>query len=110
LFSIGTIYVPTLIRSRQHVSFISSTGLNLVEHVFVPVEPIYLPYILFDIPIKTIFVLLVQISIPPNILKQHLLKILFQLEVKKMEIDDTFACIRVKTFALLARLSLKKSN
>ncbi len=30
-FSIGTIYILTPIRSKQHVSLISSTCLNLVE-------------------------------------------------------------------------------
>ncbi len=35
LFSIETIIVPTLVKLKQPISWISSTSLNLVEHVSV---------------------------------------------------------------------------
>jgi hypothetical protein len=40
LFSIETIVVPTLVKLKQPISWISLTSLSLVEHVYVPVEPI----------------------------------------------------------------------
>jgi hypothetical protein len=48
LFSIGPIFVPTLIKSKQPISLISLASLKLVEHVFVHVEPISILPILYD--------------------------------------------------------------
>jgi hypothetical protein len=56
LFSIGSIYAPTLVKSEQPISLISSTGLNLVEHVFILL-------VLYDKPIELLYVLLVWIAI-----------------------------------------------
>jgi hypothetical protein len=72
LFSIGTIVVPTSVWSYQHVKLITSIGLNLVEHVYVPIEPMYVLPISSYIPVKLESVLLVKITIPPDIFKQHL--------------------------------------
>jgi hypothetical protein len=57
LFSIGTIYVFTPVRSEQPNSLISSTNLNLVEHVFVFVEPLFVLIVLYDKPIELVYVL-----------------------------------------------------
>ncbi len=54
LFSIGTIVVPML---EKPINLIASIGLNLVEQVYVHVEPIYVLPILFDIHVELIFVL-----------------------------------------------------
>jgi len=40
LFAIEIIVVPTLVKLKQPISWISSTSLNLIEHVFVPIEPV----------------------------------------------------------------------
>ncbi len=66
LFSIGTIYVPTLIKFEQPISLISSTCLNLVEHVFVLVEPLHVLPILYDKPIELVYVLPLYIAISPK--------------------------------------------
>jgi hypothetical protein len=70
---------------------ISLANLNLVEHVFVPIVSIFILPIQYDKPFKSIFILHVQIAIPPNTFKQHLPKIFFQPEVGKMEIKETLA-------------------
>jgi hypothetical protein len=64
LFSIGTIVVPTPIKLEKPISLIPSTSLNLVEQVYITIEPIFVLPILFDKHVKLIFVLLVQIAIP----------------------------------------------
>jgi hypothetical protein len=74
--------------------------LNLVKHVFVPIELIFLLPILFDKPIKPISILLIQITIPPETFKQHLLKTFFQLETKEMEIDKMLTWIKVQFFCI----------
>ncbi len=84
LFSKRTIVVPIFVRLEQLVNLIASIGLNLVEHVYVLPFPC-------DIPVKPIFVLPIQIVIPLNTFKQHLLDTFFQLEVGKMEIDKMHA-------------------
>ncbi len=54
-----------------------------------------------NIHVKLVFVLLVQIVIPLNSLKKHLLKIFFQCEVIKMEIDKTLARIRIQNLCII---------
>jgi hypothetical protein len=61
---------------------ITLVGLNLVKHVYVLVE--------------LIFILLVQITIPPDTFKQHLPYTFFQPKVGEMEIDKMHAWIRVQ--------------
>ncbi len=56
LFSIGTIVVPTLVWSNQHIILITSTCLNLVEHVIKPIEPMSKPLVSFNILVKSIHV------------------------------------------------------
>jgi hypothetical protein len=85
LFSIGTIVVPTSIWSNQPVKLITSTGLNLVEHVFKP-------SILSNIFIKSILVRPIKIDIPFNTF--------FQPEVRKMEIDETPTRIKVQNLRI----------
>jgi len=67
LFSIGTIVVPTLIKLEQLVNLIPSIGLNLVEHVSILVELIYVIHVLYKILVEPVFVLHVQIIIPHDI-------------------------------------------
>jgi hypothetical protein len=38
MFLVGTIFVPKLVKLEQHVNLISSSSLNLVQHVFVPIK------------------------------------------------------------------------
>jgi hypothetical protein len=75
LFSIGTIAILTLVWSYQLVKLTTSTCLNLVEHVYVPIE--FLLSISSDILVKPIFILPMKIAIPRNIFKQNLPKIFF---------------------------------
>jgi hypothetical protein len=82
MFSIGTIFIPKPVKSKQCVNLISSSSLNLVQHVFVLIELVY--------------VLHVRIIILPTTFKQHLLKIFFQHEVGEMEIDEMPIWIRVQ--------------
>jgi hypothetical protein len=56
LFSIGTIDVLTLVWLNIFVKLITSAGLNLVEWVYVPIEPIFILPILFDMHVKSIFI------------------------------------------------------
>ncbi len=56
LFSIGTIDVLTLVWLDIFVKLITSIGLNLVEWVYVPIEPIFILPILFDMHVKSIFI------------------------------------------------------
>jgi hypothetical protein len=88
LFPIKTIVVPTLVWSNQPIKLITSISLNLVEHVYVLIELVYVLPISFDIFVKLVFVIHVQIVIPLNIFK-HLPKTFFQLEIKEMKIDKT---------------------
>jgi hypothetical protein len=53
LFSIGTIDVLTLVWLNIFVKLITSAGLNLVEWVYVPIEPIFILPILFDMHVKS---------------------------------------------------------
>jgi hypothetical protein len=74
LFSIGTIKIPTHIEPVSkpiHIPNLSILGLVLKQHV------------------KLVCVLAINLTIPLNIIKQHLPKILFHLEVGKMIIDET---------------------
>jgi hypothetical protein len=73
LFSIGTIVVATLVWLDQLVKLITSTNLNLVEQIYVPIEPIIVLPISSDIHFELVFILHVQIVIPLNTFKQHLL-------------------------------------
>jgi len=86
LFSIRTIVVPTLVWLYQLVKLIPSASLNLIEQVYVHVEPIIVLPISSHIHVELVFVLHVQIVIPLNTFKQHLLKIFFQPEVVEMEL------------------------
>jgi hypothetical protein len=88
LFSIGTIVFPTSVWLDQLVKLITLTCLNLVEHVIEPIKHVFKSHVLFDIPIKPVFVQLIKIFIPPNTFQQHLPKTFFQLEIKEMEIDE----------------------
>jgi hypothetical protein len=73
LFSIGTIVVPTSIWSNQHAKLIRLTSLNIIKHVYVLVELVFVLLVLFDIPIEPVSILHVKITIPLDTFKQHLL-------------------------------------
>jgi hypothetical protein len=60
--TIGTIVVPTLIKLKQLVNLIPSIGLNLIEHVYVLVEPIFSLHVIFAIHVELVSIH-VQISI-----------------------------------------------
>ncbi len=92
------------------VKLITSTCLNLVEHVIKHVEFMFKPHVSFNIPIKPIYVQHVKIVIPPNTFQQHLPKMFFQLEVGKMEIDKTFARIRVQNLCTVGWIVTKEEQ
>jgi hypothetical protein len=96
MFSIGTIFVPKLVRSKQHANLISSSSLNLVQNVFVLIEPVY--------------VLHVRIIILPTTFKQHLPKIFFQHEVGEMEIDQMPIWIRVQNLCITCWIITKEKQ
>jgi hypothetical protein len=100
LFSIGTIVVLTLIWSNQPTKLITSTCLNLLEHVYVHVEPMSILPISFNTHVELVFVLHVKIDIPLDTFKQHLLENFFQLEVEEMEIDKTPTWIIVQNLCI----------
>jgi hypothetical protein len=75
LFSIGTIEIPThteLVSKLIHIPNLSLANL-------VPKQPIEL-----------ICVLAINLVIPPDIIKQHLLETFFHLEIGEMIVDETF--------------------
>jgi len=74
LFSIGTIVVLTSIWSNQSFKLITITGLNLVDQVIKPVEPMFKPLISSNIPIKLVPTQHVKMVIPLDTFQQHLLK------------------------------------
>jgi hypothetical protein len=74
LFSIGTIVVLTSIWSNQSFKLITITGLNLVDQVIKPVEPMFKPLISSNIPIKLVPIQHVKMVIPLDTFQQHLLK------------------------------------
>jgi hypothetical protein len=74
MLSIGTIAIPT------HTKLVSKVACILDLNT---IEPI--PKQL----VEPICVLVVNLAIPPNIIKQHLLKTFFHLEVGEMIIDGT---------------------
>jgi hypothetical protein len=78
LFSIRTIVVPIPVRLEQPNNLIALACLNLIEHVYVPIELVSLLLVLFDTLVKSIFVLLVQIVIPLDTFKHHLPNFFFQ--------------------------------
>ncbi len=92
------------------VKWITSTCLNLVEHVIKHVQLMFKPHVSSNIPIKPIYVQHVKIVIPPNTFQQHLLKTYFQLEVGKMEIDKTFAQIRVQNLCIVGWIVTKEEQ
>ncbi len=91
LFSIGTIVVLIPTRLEQHVNLITLGSLNLVERVYVHVEPVYVLHVssyihvepIFVLPIssyilvESVYVLHVQIAIPLDIFKQHIVETYF---------------------------------
>jgi hypothetical protein len=75
LFSIGTIKVPThikLISKPVHIPNLNIANLVLKKLV------------------ELVCVLVINLAIPLNIIKQHLPKMLFHLEVGEMIVDETF--------------------
>lgn len=97
LFSIETIVVFTPVTLKQLVSFVSSIGLNLVEQVF-------------DALIEPVFILLVQIIIPHDTFKQSLLETLFQLEVRKMTINQTLTCEQVQNLCIVGQTIIEQEQ
>jgi hypothetical protein len=95
-------FVPTLVKTKLPIS------LNLVKHVFVHVEPIYVLHVQNDQLVELVFILHVQIVIPPDIFKQHLPKIFFQAQIGEMEIDETHAWIRVQNLYITRWIVIKK--
>jgi len=63
LFSIGTIVILTSVWLDQLVKLTTSRCLNLVEHVYVPIEFLFVLPISSDIPVKPIFILFIKIAI-----------------------------------------------
>jgi hypothetical protein len=76
LFSMGTITIPIHIKHVPTPIYIPDLGI---------VEPIQ------NQLIKLIDVLVGKLIIPPNTIKQHLLKTFFHSEVGEMIVDETLA-------------------
>jgi hypothetical protein len=110
LFSIGTIVVITSVWSNQPIKLITSTGLNLVEQVIKHVEPMFEPHVLFNVPIKLVYVRPIKITIPLDIFQQHLLETFFQHEVGEIEIDKMFARIRVQNLCIVGWIITKEEQ
>ncbi len=64
----------------------------------------------FYIPIKPILVQRVKIIIPLNTFQQHLQKMFFQLEVNEMEIDETYAQIKVQSLRITGWTIIEKEQ
>lgn len=79
LFSIGTVGIPKLAKLKQPISPFSSTGLGIIEQI---------P----NVPIEPIFVLPIQIFIPHDTFKQHVLETFFQHKIGEIIINETSAC------------------
>jgi hypothetical protein len=80
LFAIGTIAIPTSVWLDQLVKLITLTSLNIVEHVDVLVELVFVLHVLSNINVELISVLLVKITISLDIFKQHLIETFFHLK------------------------------
>jgi hypothetical protein len=91
MFSIGTIEVPTYSKlvSKANLSILKLVPSQLVESVCVWV---------------------VNLAIPPNIVKQHLPKTLFRLEVGEMIIDETCAQERIQDLTITGWIVIKEEN
>jgi hypothetical protein len=73
MFSIGTITIPTHIEPIPKPVNIPDIGITkLVQKL-----------------VKTLGVLVIKLTIPPNIVKQHLPETFFHLEVGEMIVDET---------------------
>ncbi len=68
------------------------------------------PLVSLDIPVKSMHVQPIKIAISPNTFQQHLLETFFQLEVGKMEIDETPIQIKVQNLCIVGWTTLKKNN
>jgi hypothetical protein len=75
LFSIGTIVIPKIIQYKPISKLNQRIDVGMVEKVFEP-------------HVEQVCVLLVNLVIPLDIVKQHLLRTLFQLEIGEMFIDE----------------------
>jgi hypothetical protein len=60
--------------------------------------------------VKLVFILHVQIVIPPDIFKQHLPKIFFQPKIGKMEIDETHNWIKVQNLYIARWIVIEKEQ
>lgn len=89
---------------------ISSASLNLIEHVFISIELVYILLVLFNTLVELVFVLPSQITIPPNIFKQHLPKKKIQLEVGEMEIYKMHVWIRIQNLRIIGWTITKEEN
>ncbi len=89
---------------------ITSTCLNVVEHVNKLVELVSKPPVSSYIPIKPMFIQHVKIAIPPDTFQQHLLKTFFQLEVGEMEINEMLAWIIVQNLYIAGWIVTKKKQ
>jgi hypothetical protein len=110
LFSIGTIVVLIIIWSHQPVKLITSTSLNLIEHVIVHVEPLSESHVSFVIHVKLIFVLHVKIVISPNTFQQHLPLTFFQPKGGEMEIDEMPIQIKVQNPFIIGWIVTKEEQ
>jgi hypothetical protein len=100
LFSIGTIIVTTSVLSDQFVKLITLTCLNLIGHINKPAGPMFKPLVSFDVPIKPVHIQPVKIVIPLHTFQQHLPKTFSQHEMGEMEINKTFAQIKVQNLRI----------
>ncbi len=74
---------------------------GLVKQVDEHVEPMSEPHVSSDIPVKPVHVRPIKIAIPLDIFQQHVPETFFQPEVGEMEIDETFARIRIQNLCIV---------
>jgi hypothetical protein len=87
LFSIGTISVPKLAKSKQPITPSSSTTLGLIEQVL-------------NVLVEPIFVLPIHILILHDIFKHHLLETFIQPEIVEIIIDETHAHEQIQNLCI----------
>jgi hypothetical protein len=68
---------------------IISVGLNLIKQIILFIESVFVLLVQNDKPIELVSILPIQIAIPLDTFKQHVLRTLFQPKVQEMEIDKT---------------------
>jgi len=86
---IGTIVVPTLVKLKQLVGWISWITLNLIEHVSIFVELVFAPLIYDLYTYQTSICTICLDNHTSWYFQRAMPKTFFQIEIREMEIDET---------------------